>query len=156
MTRLGEGHSRHKTVKLLSGIQYKAEESKRQVTTTLQVTTFQLPEAASQYWIHSKISTPALQPTQMAAPQQPTMIAKVQQPQRSASMSLQPASFIVVDDQQSGPSRKVMFALSPTKTFNVPCVTSRQQEVSQHNTFELSSLFGSIPSVLQYQQINTP
>ena len=36
---------RNETVKLLSGIQYKAEERKRQVTTTQQVTTFQLPEA---------------------------------------------------------------------------------------------------------------
>ena len=32
-------------MRLLSEIQYKAEEHKRQVTTTQQVTTFQLPEA---------------------------------------------------------------------------------------------------------------
>ena len=36
---------RNETVKLLSEIQYKAEERKRQVTTSQQVTTFQLPEA---------------------------------------------------------------------------------------------------------------
>ena len=36
---------RNETVKLLSEIQYKAKESKRQVTTSQQVTTFQLPEA---------------------------------------------------------------------------------------------------------------
>ena len=36
---------RNETVKLLSEIQYKAEELKRQVTTSQQVTTFQLPEA---------------------------------------------------------------------------------------------------------------
>ena len=36
---------RNETVKLLSEIQYKTEECKRQVTTSQQVTTFQLPEA---------------------------------------------------------------------------------------------------------------
>ena len=36
---------RNETVKLLSEIQYKAEEHKRQVTTSQQVTTFQVPEA---------------------------------------------------------------------------------------------------------------
>ena len=36
---------RNETVKLLSEIQYKAEEHKRQVTTSQQVTTFRLPEA---------------------------------------------------------------------------------------------------------------
>ena len=36
---------RNETVKLLSGIQYKVKERKRQVTTTQQVTTFQLPQA---------------------------------------------------------------------------------------------------------------
>ena len=36
---------RNETVKLLSKIQYKAEEHKRQVTTSQKVTTFQVPEA---------------------------------------------------------------------------------------------------------------
>ena len=36
---------RNETVRLLSEIQYKAEERKRRVTTSQQVTTFQLPEA---------------------------------------------------------------------------------------------------------------
>ena len=49
-----------------------------------------------------------------------------------------------------------MFALSPTKTFNPLSVASGQQEDSQNNTYGLSSLFGSIPFVLQYQQIDTP
>ena len=48
------------------------------------------------------------------------------------------------------------FALSPTKTFNLSSVTSMQGEESQHNTSGLSSSFGSIPFVLQYQQIDTP
>ena len=96
-----------------------------------------------------------MQTSQTAAPQPPTVIAKVQ-PHRSSSASLQPASFLVVDDQQSGLSRQLMFALSPTKTLNPPSVASGQQEDSQHNTSGLSSLFRSIPSVLQYQQIDTP
>ena len=35
-----------------------------------------------------------------------------------------------------------MFSLSPTKTVNPPSVSAVQQEESQHNTSELSSLFG--------------
>ena len=154
----------NETVKLLSGIQYKAEERKKQVTTTQQVTTFQLPEAtqatAGREYILTipdtqSVSTPVVQPTQKAVPNLATVIAKVQQPQRSASASSQPASLIVVDDQQPGPSRQLMFALSPTKTFNLPSVACGQQEDSQHNTSGLASLFESIPSILQYQQINT-
>ena len=57
-------------------------------------------------------------------------------------MPAQPASFLVVDDQQPGTTRQLMFTLS--------------QKDSQHNTSGLSSLFGRIPSVLQYQQIDTP
>ena len=95
-----------------------------------------------------QVSTPKVQPTQMAAPQQPTVIAKVQQSQRSASASSQPASFIVVDDQQPGPSRQL-------KTFNPPSISSGQHEDSQHSTSGLSSLFGSIPSIIPYQQIDT-
>ena len=59
-------------------------------------------------------------------------------------------------DQQPRPSRQLMFALSPTKTFNLRSVASRQIEDSQHNTSGLSGLFRSIPSLLKYQQINTP
>ena len=94
---------RNETIKLLCGIQYKAEQRKRQVTTSPQVTTFQLPEAtqatAGREYILTipdtqQVSTPAVQPTQMAEPQQPTVIAKVlvQPPQMSASASSQPVS----------------------------------------------------------------
>ena len=156
---------RNETVKLLSGIQYKAEECKRQVTTTqeAQVTTFQLPEVTlattrREYILTipdtQQVSTPAMQPSQIATAQSPTVIVKVQ-PQRSASASSQAASFLVVDDQQPGPSRQLMFALTPTKTFNPPSVASEHHEDSQYNTSGLS-LFRSIPSVLQYQQIDTP
>ena len=61
---------RNETVKLLSGIQYKAEERKRQVTKTQQVTTFQLSEATQAtavreyipYWILN------LSPRQLCGP----------------------------------------------------------------------------------------
>ena len=121
-------------MKTLSEIQNKAEERKRQVTTTQQVTAFQLPEATQATAGHAYILTiPDTQPA-----------------------SAQPTSYLVVDDQQSGTSRQLMFSLSPTKTVNPPSVAAVQQEEIQHNTSGLSSLFGLIPSVLQYQQIDTP
>ena len=77
-----------------------------------------------------------------------TVIAKVQQPPRPSSASAQPTSYLVVDDQQPGTSRQMIF--------NPPSVAPSPQEESQHNTSGLSSLFGTIPSVLQYQQMDTP
>ena len=151
---------RNETVKLLSEIQYKAEECKRQVTTSQQVTTFQLPEATQatarcEYILTipetQADSIPVVQPTQIATTQPSTVIAKVQQPSKPSSASAQPTSYVVVDDQQPGTSRQM--------NFNPPSVAdteSSQQEESQHNTSGLSSLFGAIPSILQYQQIDTP
>ena len=83
-----------------------------------------------------------MQPTQIATTQPATVIAKV------PSISAQPTFYVIVDDQQPGTSKKMIF--SP------PLVTASQKEESQHNTSGLSSLFGAIPSVLQYQQIDTP
>ena len=146
---------------LLSEIQYKAEECKRQVTTTQQITTFEIPEAtqatAGREYILTipdtqPISIPVVQPSQIATMQLATVFAKVQQP----SVSAPPTSYIVLDDQQSGISRQLMFTLSSAKSANPPYVGSRQQEDSQHNTSGLPSLFGGIQSVLQYQQIDTP
>ena len=139
---------RNETVKLLSEIQYKAEESKRQVTTTQQVTIFQLPEATQatagcEYILTipetEAVSIPVVQPTQIATAQPATVVAKVQQPSRPSSVSAQPTSYVVVDDQQPGTSRQMIF--------NPPSVAASQQEESQHNTSALSSLFGAIPSV---------
>ena len=130
---------RNETVKRLSGIQYKAEECKRQVTTTQQVITFQLSEAtqatAGREYILTILDTQlvsalVVQPTPTAAPQPATVIAKVQQPQRPASVTVQPASYLAVDHQQPGTSRQLMFTLSPAKTFNSPSVASGQQEDS--------------------------
>ena len=107
-------------MRLLSEIQYKAEESKRQVTTSQQATTFQLPEAtqatAGREYILTipetqTVSIPVVQPTQTATGEPVTVIAKVQQPLRpSSSSSTQPAtSYVVVDDQQPGTSRHMSF-----------------------------------------------
>ena len=74
------------------------------------------------------------------------MIAKVQQPSRPSSASAQPTYYVVVDDQQPGTSRQMIF--------NPPSVAPSQQEKSQHNTSGLSSLFGAIPSVLQMEALN--
>ena len=66
---------RNETVKLLSEIQYKAEEHKKQVTTSQEVTTFQLPKArqatAGREYILTipetqAVSIPVVQPTQTA------------------------------------------------------------------------------------------
>ena len=109
---------RNETVKLLSETQYKAEERKRQVTTSQQVTTFQLPEATQataghEYILDSQpVSIPVVQPTQIATTQPATVIAKVKQPSRPSSASAQPISYVVVDDQQPGTSRQMI--LQPT------------------------------------------
>ena len=140
---------RNETVKLLSEIQYKAEERRRQVTKSQEVTTFQLPEAseatAGREYILTipetqPVSIPVVQPTQTATGQPVTVIAKVQQPSRPSSASVQPTSYIVVDDQQPGTSRQMIY--------NPPSVAASPQEESQHNTSGLSSLFGAIPSAL--------
>ena len=100
----------------------------------------------SPYQLCSLLSLLTTQPT--------TVFAKVQQPARPTSA--QPTSYVVVDDQQPGTSRQLMFTLSPAKPVNPPSIGSGQQEDSQHNTSGLSSLFGGISSVLQYQQKDTP
>ena len=143
-------------MKLLSEIQYKAEERKKQVTKSQEVTTYQLPEAsqatAGREYILTipetqPVSIPLVQPTQTATGEPVTVIAKVQQPSRPSLAPAQPTSYVVVDDHLPGISRQMIF--------NPPSVAPSQQEESQHNTSGLSSLFGAIPSVLQYQ-MDTP
>ena len=129
----------------------------RQVTKSQEVTTYQLPEASQATAGHEYILTipetqpvsiPVVQPTQTATGEPVTVIAKVQQPPRPSSASAQPTSYIVVDDQQPGTPRQMIF--------NAPSVAASQREESQHNSSGLSSLFAAIPSVLQYQQMDTP
>ena len=148
---------KNEMVKLLSEIQYKAKECKRQVTKSQEVTTFQLPEAsqatAGREYILTipetqPVSIPVVPPIQTATGEPVTVIAKVQQPSRPSSASTQPTSYVVVDAQQPGTSRQMIF--------NPPSVAPSPQEESQHNTSGLSSLFRAIPSVLQYQQMDTP
>ena len=148
---------RNETVKLLSEIQYKAEERKKQVTKSQEVTTYQLPEASQattgrEYILtipeSQPVSIPVVQPTQTATAKPVMVIAKVQQPPRPSSASAQPTSYIVVNDQPPGTSRQMLF--------NPPSVAPSQQEESQHNTSGLPSLFAAIPSVLTYQQMDTP
>ena len=116
-------------MKLLSEIQYKAEERKRQVTKSQEVTTYQLPEASQatagcEYILTipetQAVSIPVVQPTQTATKHIVIVIAKVQQPSRPSSASAQPTSYVVVDDQQLGTSRQM--------TFNPPSVAASQQE----------------------------
>ena len=87
-------------------------------------------------------------------PAQESQVASKEQQQQSRR---QLTSFIVIEaQQQAGPSRPLMFTLTPMKHFNPPLVTSATGKESQHNLSGLSSFFGNIPSVLSYQQIDTP
>ena len=95
-----------------------------------------------------KLNQSPFQLEQTTTGQPVTVIAKVQQPSGPSSSSAQPTSYVVVDDQQPGTSRRMIF--NPTS------VEPSQQEESQHNTSGLSSLFAAIPSVLAYQQMDTP
>ena len=122
---------RNETVKVLIEIQYKVEERKRQVTKSQDVTTYQLPEAsqatAGREYILTipetqPVSIPVVQPTQTATGEPVTVIAKVQQPSRPSSASAQPTSYVVVDDQQPGTSRQMIF--------NPPSFAPSQQEES--------------------------
>ena len=138
-------------MKLLTEIQYKAEEHKRQVTTN------QHPEASQstagwEYVLTIPETQPlcilVVQPQQTTTGQPVTVIAKVQQPLGPSSSSAQPTSYVVVDDQQPATSRQMIF--------NPPSVAPSQQEDSQQNTSGLSSLSAAIPSVFVYQQMDTP
>ena len=137
---------RNDTVRLLSKIQYKAEEHKRQVTTSQQVTTFQLPEAtlatARREYIliildSQPVSIPVVQPTQIATTQPATVIAKVQQPLRPSSASAQPTFYVVVDDQQPGTSRHMIFHL----------------QLQLHNRRKLNTALLDYPVSLQLFQV---
>ena len=108
---------RNETVKLLSEIQYKAEERKRQVTKSQEVTTYQLPEASQATAGHEcilaipetqPVSIPVVQPTQTATREPVAVIAKVQQPSGPSSASAQPTYYVVVVDQQHGTSRQMI------------------------------------------------
>ena len=98
-------------MKLLSEKQYKAEERKRHVTTSHQVTTYQLPEASQATAGHEYILTipetqpvsiPVVQPTQTVTGEPVTVITKVQQLPRPSSVSAHATSCVVVDDQCLG------------------------------------------------------
>ena len=78
---------RNETVKLLSEIQYTAEERKRQVTKSQEGTTYQLPEASQSTagWEYiltipetQPVFIPVMQPQQTTTGQPVTVIAKVQ------------------------------------------------------------------------------
>ena len=98
---------KNETVKLLSEIQYKAEERKRRVTQSQEVTTYQLPEASQatagpEYIITipetQLVSITVVQLTQTASGEPVTVIAKVKQLSRPSSVSAQPTSYVAVDD----------------------------------------------------------
>ena len=90
--------------------------------------------------------------TNACKPGHPTCSGETSDQQRRVQL----ASFLVVDDQQAGPSRPLTFTLTPTKHVNPPSVASATGEESQHNISGLSSFFENLQSVMSYQQIDTP
>ena len=91
--------------------------------------------------------------SQVIQPTQQSQVATKGQQQQSRG---QPTSFLVIDNQQAGPSRPLRFTLMPMKHFNLPSVASATGKESQHNISGLSSFFGNLQSVMSYQQIDTP
>ena len=80
---------RNETVKILSGLQYKAKERKRQVTTTrqIQLTMFQIPQAPQSVTGHEYILTiPEMQQVTASQPQAPTAVTKLQKSQQSSAV----------------------------------------------------------------------
>ena len=67
----------------------------------------------------------------------------------------QPTSFIVVDNQQSRPSRPLTFTLTLMKHFNPPSIASSTGEESSHNISGCSIFFWNLQSVMSYCQITT-
>ena len=91
--------------------------------------------------------------SQAMQPAQQSQVASKEQQQKSRG---QPASFLVLDDQQTGPSsRPLTFTLIPTKNFNPPSVVSVTGEESQQNISGLSGFFRNLQSVMSYQLIDT-
>ena len=136
---------RNDTVKLLSEIQYKPEECKRQVTTSQEVTTYQVPEASQTTagWEYiltipetQGVSIPVVQPQQTTSEKPVTVIAKIQQPLGPSSSAAQPTSYLVLDDQQAGTSKEMIF--------NPPSLAPSQQEETRYNTSGFSGFFGAM------------
>ena len=115
---------RNGTVKLLSEVQYKAEECKRQVTKSQQINTYQHPEASQSTAGWKDILTiPETQP--VSVPVEPQLTTRGQpvtaiEKAGPSSASAQPTSCLVVDDQQPVTSRQVIF--------NPPSVAPSQPE----------------------------
>ena len=89
--------------------------------------------------------------SQVVQPAQQSQVASKGQQQSR----VQQTSFLVIDDQQAGPSQPLTFTLMPVKPFNSPSIASATGEESQHNISGLSSFFGNLKFVMSYQQIDT-
>ena len=76
-------------------------------------------------------------------------------PEHSINLGGQPASFVVLDNQQARPSRPLTFTPTLTERFNPLSVPTATGEEISHNISALSSFFGNLESVMSYRQINT-
>ena len=149
---------RNEAVKLLSNIQSKAEEYGHQLqqpqqqtllrsssaASTFVLQTFKQPQQPAPAAIREYILT--IPETQMPSSQviqssQQIQVASKGQQQQPRG---QPTFFLVINDQQAGPTRPLMFTLTPKKHFNPLSVESATGENSQHNIFGISCFFGNL------------
>ena len=116
--------------------------------------TFQQPQQPAPATREQILTIPETQipASQVIQRAQQSQVATQGQQQQSTG---QPTSFLVIDDQQTRPSRPLTFTLTPTKHFNPPSVASATSGESQHHLSRLLSFFRNTPSVLSYQQTDT-
>ena len=71
---------------------------------------------------------------------QPTQQSQVATKREQQQFRWQSTSFLVIDDQQVGPSRLTYIHIDPMKHFNPPTIASATGEESQHKLLGLSLL----------------
>ena len=99
------------------------------------------------------ITEPQMPESQDMHPAQQTQVVSRGQQQPRGPQN----SYLVVDEQQPRTSRQQRTVhQSPSRCFNQHSVASVKGEESSHNISGLSSLFGKIQSVMNYQQMDTP
>ena len=109
----------------------------------------QQPATSARKYIFTIPDTQVLSSQVIQLTQQSQVASKGQQQQSRG----QPTSFVVVDNQQAGPSRPFTFTLTRMKHFSPPSVASGEE--SQHNISGVSSFFRNLHSLMCYKQIET-
>ena len=111
----------------------------------------QQPATSARKYIFTIPDTQVLS-SQVIQPTQQSQVASKGQQQQSRG---QPTSFVVIDNQQAGPSRPFTFTLTRMNHFSPPSVASAIGKESKHNISGVSGFFRSLHSLMCYQQIDT-